>query len=129
MFLNVDLTGAAQDLVVIVKNVNDQPGNLMVGLFDSEKTFLKKALRGEKVPAQPGTVRAVFKNVQAGEYAISAFHDSNGNEKLDTNFIGIPKEGVGFSNDAIGTFGPASFDKAKFTCPTSQPVSVTMKYY
>jgi uncharacterized protein (DUF2141 family) len=128
LFLNIAAASAAQDLIVVIKNVNDRPGTLMVGLFDSGKTFLKKAMRGEKIKAKSGTVRAVFKDVKAGEYAISVFHDADEDGKLDTNFIGIPKEGVGASNDAMGTFGPPSYEKAKFKCPRLEPVSVTMKY-
>jgi uncharacterized protein (DUF2141 family) len=41
-------------------------------------------------------------------------HDSNSNQKLDTNWIGIPKEGYGFSNNAKATLGPPSFDQVKF---------------
>lgn len=122
-------TVRAQDVEVTIKNVSDKPGTLYIGFFDSENTFLKKPVRGEKVVAQPGTVKAIIKHVPAGEYAISVFHDVNGNEKLDRNFIGIPKEGVGASNDAAGSFGPPSYEKAKFTVPRLQPLSVTMKYY
>jgi uncharacterized protein (DUF2141 family) len=127
MFLN-GAVAQAQDVEVIIKNVGPARGTLFVGLFDSEKTFLKKPVRGERVAAHEGSVRAVFKDVPAGEYAISVFHDANGNGKLDTNFIGIPKEGVGASNDAMGSFGPPSFQKAKFKCPSAGVVSVTMKY-
>ena len=49
-----------------------------------------------------------------GEYAISLFHDENENKELDTNFIGIPKEAFGFSNNVLGLMGPPSFNKAKF---------------
>jgi uncharacterized protein (DUF2141 family) len=129
MCLNIVAVSAAQDLEVIIKNVSGEAGTLMVGLFDSEKTFLKKAVRSEKILAQTGSVRAVFKGVEQGVYAISVFHDVNGNGKLDTNFMGIPKEGFGFSNDAKAMFGPASFAKAKFKCPSAEPVNVTMKYY
>ncbi len=101
----------------------------MVGLFNTSKSFLKEPFRGEKVAAHEGTVSVVFKNVQPGEYAISVFHDVNGDGKLDVNFIGMPREGIGASNDASGTFGPPSYEKAKFTSPRSDPVSVTMKYY
>ncbi|HWA34880.1 MAG TPA: DUF2141 domain-containing protein [Cyclobacteriaceae bacterium] len=129
LFLNIVALATAQDLVVTIKNVSDQPGTLMAGLFNSEKTFLKKAVRGEKVAARPGTVKVVFKDVQPGEYALSVFHDANDDGKLDTNFFGIPKEGVGASNDVVGKFGPPSYEKAKFECPRSEEVSVTMKYY
>jgi uncharacterized protein (DUF2141 family) len=47
-----------------------------------------------------------FPGVNAGTYAISVFHDENSNGKLDTNFMGIPREGVGASNNARGHLGP-----------------------
>jgi uncharacterized protein (DUF2141 family) len=46
---------------------------------------------------------------------VSVFHDENSNGKIDRNFMGIPKEGVGASNDAEGRFGPPKFDDARFT--------------
>jgi uncharacterized protein (DUF2141 family) len=128
ILLQVASLSNGQDLEVLITNVNDEPGTLLVGLFDSKKTFLKKPVRGEKVIARAGTVKALFKNVPAGEYAISVFHDVNGNDKLDSNFIGIPKEGVGASNDAMGSFGPPSYDKAKFKIPRKEVVRVKMKY-
>ena len=121
------LTG--QDLEVVVKGVKSDQGVLMVGLFNSEKTFTKQAWRGEKPKAVKGTVLVTFKNIPAGEYAISVFHHADDDGKLHTNFIGIPKEGFGFSNDVMGTFGPPTFQKAKFRCPVAQPISVTLKYY
>ena len=49
-----------------------------------------------------------------GEYAIRVFHDENKNGELDTDFLGIPDEDYGYSNDASGFFGPPSWEKAKF---------------
>ena len=45
-------------------------------------------------------------------YAFSFFHDLNNNKKLDTNFLGIPKEPYGFSNNKKGRFGPPKFSEA-----------------
>ena len=56
----------------------------------------------------------VFENIPHGDYALKVFHDENENQKLDTNFIGMPKEKFGFSNDAMGRFGPPSFEQARF---------------
>ncbi len=57
-------------------------------------------------------------------------HDANGNGKLDSNMMGIPKEGFGFSNDATGSFGPPGFDEAKFNLTgKDQVVVITLKYY
>lgn len=120
---------AGQDLEVTVKNIKNDKGVLIVGLFGSEKTFTKQPLKAEKPKAEPGTLRVIFRDIQPGEYAISIFHDANENGILDMNFMGIPKEGFGFSNDAMGVFGPPTFNKAKFSSPQTMTVSVTMKYF
>jgi uncharacterized protein (DUF2141 family) len=79
------------------------------------------------VPAAAASLR--FNDVPPGDYAISLFHDENGNGKLDTRF-GIPSEGVGFSRNPRLMFGPPSFSAAHFTVG-AQPVgeTVTMKYF
>ena len=61
-----------------------------------------------------------------GEYAITFFVDSNGNFKMDKNFLGIPKEQYGFSNNVMGRMSAPSFDQAKFTItePTLQNITL-----
>jgi len=122
-------SGQGSSLEVVVNNIKSDKGVVMVGIFNSDKEFLEKAWRGEKPKAQPGTMKVTFKDVPAGSYAISVYHDVNENGKLDKNLIGIPTEGFGFSNDAMGTFGPPSFEKAMFKSPADQPVTLTMRYY
>jgi len=51
---------------------------------------------------------------RVGKYAVSVFHDENSNGKLDTNFLGIPREGVGASNNAKGHFGPRNSARQRF---------------
>jgi uncharacterized protein (DUF2141 family) len=104
---------AQERLRVEVVNIKNNSGSIRVGLFDNDKDFLKKAVLSESVSANAEKVIVVFENIPAGEYAISVIHDENNNEELDLNFLGIPKEGFGFGNDAKGAFGPPSFDKAK----------------
>ena len=55
-----------------------------------------------------------FTGVPAGDYAVTLFHDENGNGKFDSNFIGYPLEGYGFSNNAKAQFKAPSFDETKF---------------
>ena len=55
-----------------------------------------------------------FMGVASGTYAVSVVHDENSNGKLDRNFIGVPREGVGASNDAKGHMGPPKFNAASF---------------
>ncbi len=58
--------------------------------------------------------RCDFEDILPGTYALAVIHDENMNGKLDTNWLGIPIEGYGFSNDAKGLFGAPSFSAARF---------------
>jgi uncharacterized protein (DUF2141 family) len=53
--------------------------------------------------------------LEPGNYAVSVHHDDNDNDKMDTNFIGIPKEPIGLSNGAVAKFGPPKYKDAVFT--------------
>jgi len=70
----------------------------------------------------------VIKNLRPGKYAFKYFHDENKNENLDLNWIGIPKEGYGFSNNAKGTLGPPSFEKTIFVLMENTTLMCTPKY-
>ena len=68
----------------------------------------------------------VLEEIPEGEYAIAVFHDENTNGKLDTNFLGIPKEQYGFSNHAKGQMKPPKFEDAKFKLTNEQNKFVTI---
>ena len=89
-------------------------GVVRCGLF-TEKGWLKAPLQASVASIRGGAALCVFRGVPKGVYGISAFHDENGNGKLDTNFIGLPTEDYCASRDARGTFGPPSFSDAKFS--------------
>ena len=71
------------------------------------------------------TMRVTFRNVAAGSYAVSIEHDEDGDGKLKTNFIGMPKEGVGISNNPGGI---PSFGKAQVRVGGNGALSITMRY-
>jgi uncharacterized protein (DUF2141 family) len=60
------------------------------------------------------SAKIAFTGLYEGDYAISVFHDENMNKKLDKNFMGIPKEGYGASNNPKKKMGPPDFEEAKF---------------
>jgi uncharacterized protein (DUF2141 family) len=62
------------------------------------------------------------------QYAIRFIHDENRNEELDTNFLGIPKEGFGFSNDVMGKFGPKDFSEWLFKVSGDTIIKLTANY-
>ncbi len=118
----------AQSLTVSIKNIVSDKGMLRVGIFNSQTDFLKKQLYGQIVKSKSGDVQVVFENIPEGTYAVSIIHDENENEELDSNFFGIPNEGFGFSNDAMGTFGPPSFEKASFKLTENGTLTINLKY-
>ncbi len=80
-----------------------------------------------KVPTR--TARCDFLEVPAGTYALVVLHDENMNARADYNWIGLPKEGYGFSNDARGTLGAPSFSQASFAYDgKSLELTITLHY-
>ncbi|MGC1472546.1 MAG: DUF2141 domain-containing protein [Psychroserpens sp.] len=106
------------DIIVNVKNIDNNKGKVFVGLFNSKDTFLTKRFNGENSSIQNQSCVVTFKNIPAGTYAISLFHDENENNKMDTNFLGIPSEDYGCSNNATGFMGPPKWKDAKFELST-----------
>ena len=105
---NIDIT---------VTGVNSQKGEIMVALFDSPDGFPQnavKAIKFVKSPAQKGDVVMHLKEVPYGRYAIALFHDTNGDAVLNTNLLGIPKEGYGVSNNIRNKFSAPKFQQALF---------------
>jgi uncharacterized protein (DUF2141 family) len=89
-------------LTVKVDHISSRGGNLRLALYD-RKSFADdnaEPIVDKVVPAVPYSVSVVFDGVPAGAYAIKMFQDFNKNERFDQNFLGLPKERYGFSNNA-----------------------------
>lgn len=104
---------------VVVTNVVNQDGMLLAGAYDSPETWLGPTVVARKeVPVadslKDGTVTFDML-LPPGRYALSVLQDLNGNRKLDTNFIGIPVEPSGSSNDAPARFSAPKFRDALIT--------------
>lgn len=112
---------------IAIRGIEEVKGSVLVAVYNNEASFMKKHLASKKVKVTDKEVILVFENVKPGEYAISTFHDENDNNKLDSNFVGIPKELYGFSNDAKGSFGPPSFEKAKVKIDSDKKLVITLK--
>ena len=123
---------SAADLTVTVKDVRNASGTVRIAVYDSESSFGKPQLAKakQKANAKTGEVTFIFHNLPAGKYAVAAFHDENGNGKLDRNSLGAPTEGYGFSNEAQGTAGPPKFAQAAFDFDgkTKQSIAFSLNY-
>lgn len=109
---------AQENLVhVEISGLRSDRGQVRCALFSSAIDFPKraeKAVAQAKSDISQGRAVCEFPGIAFGTYAVSVFHDENSNGKMDTNFMGIPREGVGASNNAKGHFGPPKFDAAAF---------------
>jgi uncharacterized protein (DUF2141 family) len=105
---------AQNNLEVKIAHIKNDKGDILIGLYDDGNNFPRKTSDGRIVRASKDGVTVAFQNLKPGPYAISVLHDENSNKDMDQTTIGLPKEGFGFSNNAKGSFGPPSFDKAKF---------------
>ena len=100
-------------LEVTIEGATPATGNAVVAVFDSKSTYMKSPVVQSSTPVDAsGRVVVMFDDLKPGEYAVTIYHDANGNGELDTGLFG-PKEKFGFSNNAKGRFGPAAFAKAK----------------
>jgi uncharacterized protein (DUF2141 family) len=119
-------------LTVTLSDARNDKGRLAVALYDSEEDFPRqeRALRGQLLRIARGGATVTFRGLAPGVYAIAVLHDENSNAKMDFNFLGIPLEGYGFSNDAPVGFGPPSFKAAAFklVAPRSRS-SVRLRYF
>ncbi len=102
---------------VEITGLRNNNGYVLVSVFKEGNGFpdqAEKAVRKAKLGINNRKAAIVFNDIQPGQYAISILHDENGDQKMNTNGLGIPKEGYGFSNNVTGAFGPPSFKRASF---------------
>jgi uncharacterized protein (DUF2141 family) len=115
--------GAAAELEVKIEGVEGHEGQLAIGLYNGAEGFPDegKEFKGALAELSGTNVLYTFTDIPAGTYAVAAFHDENGDGKMDRNLIGLPKEGFGFSRGAKGKFGPPSFEDAAVEVKEGEP--------
>jgi uncharacterized protein (DUF2141 family) len=116
-----------------ITNVRSDRGKIQVCLYHSKDGFPSdpsKSIKRANVIIRAGVSEVVFSDLPPGEYAVALMHDENGNGKMDTNWVGIPKEGYGASNDAKATFGPPKYNDAKFVLNANEAtLQIKVRYF
>jgi uncharacterized protein (DUF2141 family) len=105
------------DMAVVVRGLRNADGHVLFVLHDKEKGFPGDdagAVRTGQRTIKGSVAKLVWKDVPHGTYAIAVVHDENDNGDVDTNFIGMPKEGVGTSNNPRPRMGPPKWKDSKF---------------
>jgi uncharacterized protein (DUF2141 family) len=127
-------TDASQaTLRISVSGMRSDKGNITITIYPDEPShFLDGAykLARQQLTVTLPVTSACFTVAAPGNYAVALFHDENDNHHFDTNALGIPTEGYGFSNNPTLYFGPPDLSKVRFSAhPGDNPIAIRMKYY
>lgn len=122
-FANLPAIISAQSLCpgihVNIPNIKNSTGTIACALFESSAgfptEFLHSATNITMMKIRDTQAHCSFLDVPPGTYALAVIHDENMNGKLDTNFLGVPTEGYGFSNGAEALMSAPSFEAASFS--------------
>ena len=128
IFFTAILSTSAQEetfnLTINIAGLSSDKGSLLVGVYNTKESFLKKPFESDIIKIINKKSIITFKHIPKGAYAVSFIHDENDNKKLDTNFIGIPKEDFGCSNNAQGFMGPPKYEDAKFQLTENKTINI-----
>ncbi len=120
------------DIILIVQDLKHSNGQIIISLhapFEGKFPNDQAIIKTGKALIRNRTAIIEFKDVEYGNYAFAVHHDENDNGKMDTGFMGMPKEGWAFSNNSKGLIGPPDFIKAKFELKSEKlEMSIKMNY-
>lgn len=121
---------AANDLTIIVHGVKDNRGVVRVDVCDRANFLSDKCPYKAEAPSVPGDTIIEIRDLPPGIYAVQAFHDANNDGEMQQNFLGIPREGVGFGNGAkIGLSAPGFEASSVDVTGPGAKTDVTLRYF
>ncbi|UWX58293.1 DUF2141 domain-containing protein [Chlorobaculum sp. MV4-Y] len=127
-----EIPAGSGSITIRITGLRSSDGNLSLALFNAKKGFpgkYERAVRKAQISVAGSQHVVVFDDVPYGTYAVAVQHDENANGKLDANFLGMPKEGVGTSNNPKSKFGPPSFDDASFVLDKkAMELTINLRY-
>jgi uncharacterized protein (DUF2141 family) len=130
LFTSIIMSLSAQKVDVVITGIRSPKGQLVIGVFTNDESFRKEEASLEKIfvknGIKDGTMSVQF-SLEPGTYGLSLLDDENSNSKMEYNFLGIPKEGFGFSDYYFTGFKKPKFDLWKFTLIKDQTRKITIK--
>lgn len=127
-------TSDLAQVTVVIEGFRNDHGDALLALFRNAEQFPtapEQAELRQVARIENGRARLTLSGVKPGTLALSVLHDEDGDKKLKTGIFGIPREGIGFSRDARGRFGPPKFADARLSVAPGDnlTVSIHMHYY
>ena len=129
LFLSVSVCAQSR-VVAVVSNFESNKGLVRACIFSNESSFNGeggKPLQCVSTGIQNRQASISFSNLPPGVYAVFLFHDTNNNNRMDKNFLGIPKEGYGSSKNKLPFAAAPAFDDNKFQVAPNSIVRLHIK--
>jgi uncharacterized protein (DUF2141 family) len=111
-------------LTIEITNLRNNTGKLMLQVFDEKEKVIAWDISDIKDKKTTITV----KDLKPGKYAVRFYHDENHNKVMETNVVGKPTEGYGFSNNVTGSIGPPPFKKSIFELNEDKTIKLKTVY-
>jgi uncharacterized protein (DUF2141 family) len=125
LFLSIIKPASGQlTLGIKITELKNDKGVIMLQLFDENE----KVIGQEKGEIKDNKCIITFRDLKPGKYAVRYFHDEDLSGVMETNMLGIPKEGYGFSNNAAGPFGPKPFKEWLFDLEKNKSITIETRY-
>lgn len=124
-----NLNAQTHNLKVVINDISNSGGNLMIAGFLGEKSFKTKenAAFNKKIKVDEESLTFSIPGLKTGKYAIAVFHDENEDSNMNTNNLGIPLEGFGFSGD-YSIFSKPKFKNCSFELKNDTSIIINMHY-
>lgn len=126
------------NLTVKITDLKSNEGEVLLALYNSKEEYenadeegLQQCIyRSDVVPITENQASTTFHNLPFGDYVLIAIHDKNSNHQLDRNFIGVPQEGFGFSNNPGLIVDKPDWEDIQFEVKSGDTqIIITMKYF
>lgn len=117
-------------LTIHVQNIKSLKGEIIIGVFNTDKDFLKDgvAIKNYTIAIDEAAETIVINDLPKGEYAVSLYHDENSDNECNRNFLGIPKEAYGFSNNVKPKFSAPSYKDCKFLLLDNKVLDIVLRH-
>ena len=122
-------SSTSYDLTINVKGFPSSKGEAYIAIYRATDDFpvFGKQYKGKTTTISGNASQVVFSSIPSGSYAVAVYHDKNNNNVLDKNYLGIPTEAYGFSNNARRTFSAPSFSEAAVVVNKSKTINIAVK--
>jgi len=130
IFWCVSLYPQTCDLSVAITGLKSTDGGIQIGLYNNRESFphIDEQYKLFYFSVKEFSGIYTIRDLPEGEYAVAIYHDKNSDKICNTNFLGVPKEGFGFSKNFKPRFTSPDFEDCKIDLNTNMSITINLIY-